>query len=160
MAAPKLILSDVAIADAAVKYWPLPTNDYYQAKVMTTIALMESNGDAFALLMNVPPSLLAYYVDRGLWGINEGAIAQLLGHPVDGATFADPDRNAAYARTIWDWRYNKKFEESESIAQSLVYAYEGWTTYRKARIEKDPAYVAAWNARWPRAVTAVQAITI
>lgn len=159
MAAPKLIVADTIIATHAVTWWPEPAAGHYQAKIMTTIALMESSGDTYALLMNAPPSQLAGYVDRGLWGINEGAINFLLGRNVDPITFIDAGKNSEYARNIWDWRYARKWLETRSTTKALVYAYEGWTTYRKARTEKSPAYVAAWATRWPRAVAAVNEVT-
>jgi hypothetical protein len=161
MTAPRHVVSDTDIATAAVEHWPNPDGGYYQAKVMTTIALMESNGDALALLMNVPPSQLAGYVDRGLWGINEGAIRNLVDYDLDPATFIDPDHNAEYAREIWQWRYDRKLAETGSTTQALIYAYNGWTTYRRAKsgLPADAEYAIAWKARWPRAEAAVNEVT-
>lgn len=148
---PPLIISDNEIARLALKYWPEPTK--YQATVMTTIALMESGGDARAWYYNTE-GLFAESFDRGLWGINECAIEEVFGEYQHPPSFADPESNAIFAYHIWYYRYSRTLEKNPSISNALVYAYSGWTTYRKARIEKDPDYVKAWNILNARAIKA------
>lgn len=147
---PKLIIPDVEIARIAVKYWPEPTK--YQATVMTTIALMESGGDARAWYYNLD-DLFAETFDRGLWGINEQVIDNVRPGLYDAAAFANPDLNGQMARIIWDWRYSHSPQPGS--ANALPHAYSGWATYRKARIEFDPAYVNAWRILSARATMAI-----
>ena len=145
---PRLLVPDNEIGRIALMHWTDPTK--YQATVMTCIALMESDGDARAWYYNTE-GLFAETFDRGLWGINEAAIAEVLGRPVPPTDFAKPVQNGQMARAIWNWRYQLKGgDAAPSVA--LPYAYSGWTTYRKARIEKDANYAARWNLLWRRAV--------
>jgi Lysozyme like domain len=143
-----LIIPTVDIAAAALRYWPEPTR--YQATVMTTIALMESGGNARALYYNTTGDF-PETLDRGLWGINEAAIANVFGYQPEPSSYADPNLNARMARTIWEYRYGQKADSPAFIA--LPYAYSGWTTYRK-RLEGDPQYGEAWRILWPKAAAA------
>lgn len=147
---PKLIIPVKDIAKIAMKHWPEPTR--YQATIMTTIALMESGGDARAWYYNTE-GLFAETFDRGLWGINEAVIQNIMPDWYGPSQFADPESNGSMAWDIWNWRYWQKENEGSIIA--LPYAYSGWTTYRKARLEKDPDYANAWKILYPKAVDAI-----
>lgn len=152
----QLIVPDVELARAAVTYWPESSG--YQAKVMTCIALMETNGDRLASLVNGPESEMAYYADRGCWANNEGVVERLLGRLPDPRAYADVDTSARWARMIWDWRYEQAIKKA--IKPAVVYAYNGWTTYRRAKsgLPEDAQYALAWSPRWQRAWAAVEAV--
>lgn len=151
----KLIIPDIEIAGWAIQYWPEPT--HYQATIMTTIALMESGGNTYGIAVN-DGGLFKGYADRGLWGINEAAIVDVIGAPVDAWEFSDPRFNAAYARVIWDWRIKQAKTQGFDFAHQLIYAYEGWSTYKYKSI--DPQLKAAWPVMWNRAKAGVQSASV
>lgn len=147
---PKVIIPDNEIATVALRYWP--ESSRYQATIMMTIALMESSGDARAWYYNLDGIFVETF-DRGLWGINEQVIENIAPGRYDASAFSNPDLNGQMARIVWDWRYNHAPQPGTSLA--LPYAYSAWTTYRKARVDKDPQYVAAWSKMFARAAVAV-----
>jgi hypothetical protein len=134
---PQLIIPDDRIAELAAAQWPEPTR--YQARVMTTIALCETGGDAYALYLNTSGDF-AGTLDRGLWAINEEAIRGLFGTNPSPALFVDPEASAKFVRL-----------DGRPYAEALVFAYLGWTTYR----EKAGKYANVWPVLWRRAGVAL-----
>jgi hypothetical protein len=145
---PQLIIPDDRIAELAAAQWPEPTR--YQARVMTTIALCETGGDAYALYLNTSGDF-AGTLDRGLWAINEEAIRGLFGTNPSPALFVDPEASAKFARAVWDWRFGIAKLDGRPYAEALVFAYLGWTTYR----EKAGKYANVWPVLWRRAGVAL-----
>lgn len=143
----QLIIPDVTIARLALDAWDAP----YRAQVMTTIALCENGGDTYSYYLNTT-GLFAGYADRGLWAINEAVVHELTGAWPDPATFIDPSESVKYAHMIWEWRFNGAINRGATYTAALVYAYEGWTTY-KQRFTK---YAQVWPDLFARASRAVQ----
>jgi hypothetical protein len=141
----KLIIPDTEIVSAINAHWPEP----YQTEVMGTIALCESGGDLYAHnAVSDPSSALYRWDDRGILGINEGAINEVLKTRVDPRTFYILEFNAQYGRAIWDWRFNHAIKPTShgglglGYSAALVHAYNGWTTYKTRTT--NPYYVQAW----------------
>jgi hypothetical protein len=80
------------------------------------------------------------------------AIQSIMSDFYEPTQFADPFTNGQMARDIWLWRYSHS--PSPDTSSALPYAYSGWTTYRKARIDTVPQYVKAWNELFIRAQAA------
>jgi hypothetical protein len=153
----KLILPDVTIVQTINAWWPEP----YQTEVMGTICLCESGGDVFAHApVTDPLSVLYKWDDRGLLGINEGAINEVRGSRIDPRTCYDPLINVEYGRDIWDWRFDRAISPRShgglglGYSAALVYAYEGWTTYKNRGTNLVLAH--AWSVFRPRIKAAIR----
>jgi len=144
---PVNIIPDDEIARLAAQRWP--ENTKYQARVMTTIALCESGGDANALYLNTD-GILAGTLDRGLWGINEVAIRNVAGW-IEPSLFWLPMYNVEFAHDIWQFRFDQARTRGQSYTDALIYAYEGWTTYRMRKLQ----YASVWPMLWKRAGVAL-----
>lgn len=147
------IIPDVDIARAALNYWR-PT---YQAEIMTAIALVENGGDADAIYLNTT-GIFAGYADRGLWAINEAAIREVRADRcIDPALFRDVDESAHMAWDIWSWRLEYATTNLHyGYSAGLVYAYEGWTTYKR-RFAYELVPVWATMRRRAKAAVAIVA---
>lgn len=157
----KLILPDIEIVKAVNVEWPEP----YQTEIMSTVSLCESGGDVFAHApVTDPASVLYRWDDRGLLGINEGAINEVLDTRVDPRLFYIPELNVYYGRVIWDWRFANAIRPGSHgglglpYSGALIHAYSGWTTY-KNRSSQLPQYAELRRA-WPIFRTRVQAAMV
>lgn len=147
----RLILSDTEIVQAINIGWPEP----YQTEVMATIALCESGGNVFACNpVGDPNSLFYRWDDKGLLQINEGAINDVLSTRVDPRNLYIVQHNVSYGRAIWDWRFRHALNPTShgglgvGYSAALVFAYNGWTTYR--RRNEDEILKHAWSVFRPR----------
>lgn len=156
-----LIIPDTEIVKAINLKWPEP----YQTEVMSTIALCESGGNLYANNpVSQPESLFYRYDDRGILGINEGAINEVLKFRIDPRTCYILEFNIEYGRAIWDWRFNRALIPRShgglelGYSGALVYAYQGWTTYKTK--DTNPNYIVAWPIFRSRVKTAMRATGI
>jgi hypothetical protein len=144
---PQLLLPDERMAQLVTAKWIEPSK--YQARTMLTTFLCETGGDSYALYLNLTGDF-AGTLDRGWCAINERAIIAvrkaLQKPPPDSADFIDPVMSVEMAFDIWIWRFNTAIK-NKSFAEALVFAYNGWSTYRDRRTK----YAEVWPSLWKRA---------
>jgi hypothetical protein len=153
----RLIIPDVDIVRAINVKWPDP----YQTEVMGTIALCESGGNLYANNpVSQPESLFYRWDDRGILGINEGAINEVLRQRIDPRTCYIIEFNIEYGRAIWDWRLAYALKPTShgglgfGYSNSLIWAYQGWTTYKNRTTDENLSY--AWPIFRKRIQTAIK----